>query len=219
MKAYKALKHDNGGYYTDGMGSGKKIYWTEGMEFKTKGAPRLCKSGIHCFEYACFAINYFESNTHSIAECEVLGEIDKDTFKLCTNHIKIIRIVTQQKIIDGLDGDFNSGNSNSGVCNSGDYNSGHCNSGDFNSGNGYINYFCTKQRYFLFDAEVESIPPAIKNMDMSWFNLDGKTYQEAWQACPHELRETLKNLKEINDNKEKFIEIAGLNLWNTEAEK
>jgi len=116
-------------------------------------------------------------------------------------------------------GNYNSGNYNSGGCNSGNYNSGYYNSGNYNSGgcnsgNGHLNYFCTKRKYFLFDIEVNKIPEKILNLDMSWFNLNNKTYKEAWNECPIDIINILKSIPEFNikENKIKFKEITGIDL-------
>jgi hypothetical protein len=109
-------------------------------------------------------------------------------------------------------GDCNSGDCNSGHCNSGDCNSGHCNSGNYNSGEGYINYFCTNRKFFLFDIEVDNIPSEIKHLDMSWFSLEDKAYKEAWAECPQEIINHLKSIPVIMKNLDKFEEITGLKL-------
>jgi len=109
-------------------------------------------------------------------------------------------------------GYYNSGYHNSGNYNSGNYNSGDYNSGNCNSGDGYINYFCEKTKYFLFDIEVDNIPTKIKNLNMSWFNLDNKTYKEAWLECPEEVLNTIKSIDVIMENKEKFFNITGIRL-------
>ena len=108
---------------------------------------------------------------------------------------------------NGNSGRYNSGNRNSGDYNSGDYNSGNC-----NSGGGYINYFCEKTKYFLFDIEVDEIPNQIKYLNMSWFNLQNKTYKEAWAKCPKNILKTIKSIDVIMENKEKFFHITGIQL-------
>jgi hypothetical protein len=116
-------------------------------------------------------------------------------------------------------GDYNSGNRNSGHHNSGNYNSGNHNSGNYNSGHhnsgdGYINYFCTKTRYFLFDVEINRIPPQLVNLDMSWFDLNNKSYKDAWSMCPQHVLNVLRTIPEFNipTNKAKFKEITGIDL-------
>jgi hypothetical protein len=109
-------------------------------------------------------------------------------------------------------GDYNSGDRNSGNCNSGNYNSGDC-----NSGNGYINYFCIQTRRFLFDIEVEEIPPSLLNLNMSWFKLEEKGkegYLKAWSKCPVKILEIFRNIPEFQkeENKNKFKEITGISL-------
>jgi len=132
-------------------------------------------------------------------------------------------------------GNLNSGNFNSGYCNSGyrnsgnrnsgNFNSGNFNSGNFNSGNGYINFFCTKKRYFLFDIEINEIPEKLKNLDMSWFIFDNNNnnnnnnnnkdnYIKTWGKCPNNILNILRKIPEfqIEENKIKFKEITGLDL-------
>ena len=115
-------------------------------------------------------------------------------------------------------GDYNSGNYNNGNHNSGDYNNGDYNSGNFNSGDGYRNYFCTKTRYFLFDTEVsentnQKVDLIFREM-YSWFNLEDKTYKEAWKSCPKETLSQLAKLPEFQTKsaRKKFKEITGLAL-------
>ena len=47
---------------------------------------------------------------------------------------------------------------------------------------------------------------------MSWFNLDNKTYKEAWLECPEEVLRTIKSIGVIMENKEKFFNITGIKL-------
>jgi hypothetical protein len=117
---------------------------------------------------------------------------------------------------NGNSGDGNSGNGNSGYGNSGDGNSGDGNSGDFNGGDGYLNYFCTETRFFLFDKEVDKSKIDLLNaLDFSFFKLSEaglKGYKKAWARIPDE---TLKKLKRIlniktKEQKKKFFEITGL---------
>ena len=106
-------------------------------------------------------------------------------------------------------GYMNSGDMNSGYRNSGDRNSGYRNSGDMNSGDGYINSFCTKTKYFLFDIEcTKKEANEIYNLDFSWFDLTDKTYKEAWGKCPKSVLGEIKKLR--NFNREIFKEITGI---------
>jgi hypothetical protein len=113
-------------------------------------------------------------------------------------------------------GNYNSGDYNSGNYNSGDYNSGNYNSGDYNSGNGYLNYFCTQTRYFLFDLEVsrETIEQFTKIPIYEWFSLENKTYYEAWKECPDKHLEMFAKIAEFQtaEAREKFKEITGRDL-------
>ena len=111
-------------------------------------------------------------------------------------------------------GHRNTGNRNAGHHNTGNYNSGDYNAGSYNSGNGYLNFFCTKTKYFLFDIEINDIPKELKNLNMNWFDLDNKTYKEAWANCPKKILNILKHIPEFNikENKIKFKEITGIDL-------
>ena len=114
----------------------------------------------------------------------------------------------------GNSGIRNSGNWNSGNWNSGSGNSGNRNSGNCNSGNGYINYFCTDTKYFLFDTQVSKIPNALLGLDLNWLNLTNKTYKEAWKDCPEHILNILRNIPEFKEKKNmtKFKEITGIDL-------
>lgn len=112
-------------------------------------------------------------------------------------------------------GYWNSGNGNSGDGNSGNCNSGDRNSGDFNSGNGYRNYFCTQKKYFLFDKECsEEDVEVLNNLDMSWFDLNDKTYKKAWKSCPESVLKKIQKLK--NFNSDRFYEITGIKVKTTD---
>lgn len=130
----------------------------------------------------------------------------------------------------------NSGNRNSGHWNSGDRNSGNGNSGDWNSGSGVLNGFCTKQNYLLFDKKcTKEEYEKINKIEWTWFwitqwvseekmtdeekkdeplfyvrggYLKTQTYKEAWKACPKEVIDEIKKLK--NFNTKKFEEITGI---------
>ena len=258
IKGYKAFKRGARGIYTDGLGKVGRVYWKKGETKTLTGELVMCANGFHFFEHLCFAVNYLESD-NVICEVEAVGDVIQDSFKLCTNKLRIIRRVTKIELKKALDdnnnsghynsgyynsgdhnsgyynsgdrnsgyynsgyynsGYYNSGNHNSGHCNSGDYNSGHCNSGhynsgDYNSGDGYINFFCTKTRYFLFDIEVDAIPTQIRQLPMSWFNLQNTDYKSAWAKCPTEVLDILKSIPEfeLSENKAKFKEITGIDL-------
>jgi hypothetical protein len=130
----------------------------------------------------------------------------------------------------------NSGYQNSGDRNSGDRNSGNLNSGNLNSGNGFLNSFCSKQSFFIFNKEVtETQYNEIYDLDFSWFDLtlwiseitmtdkEKKenpsffvasgylktiSYKEAWKNCPKEVLDQIKQLP--NFNASIFEEISGI---------
>ncbi len=110
-------------------------------------------------------------------------------------------------------GDGNSGNWNSGDRNSGNWNSGNHNSGNWNSGDGYKNFCCSDRKWFLFNIEVsEQESNQFLQINMSWFSLTDKTYQEAWSLCPPEILEELKRLPILQTKKgqENFKLVTGL---------
>ena len=212
MLAVKAFyKNEKGVLCTGGIGNSKHTEWKVGDEVKVDKPISLCNNGIHFFrkEDLCFGIDFFNFNNRKTVFCEieVLGDVISDTFKKCTNHIKVIKYIPEKEWKKTIDE-----KNNSGYGNSGNRNSGNRNSGDCNSGNGYINFFCTETKYFLFDKPVKCIPHSISNLNMLWFDLEGKTYKEAWAKCPKSVIENLKKIPEIMKNKKKFKEITGVSL-------
>jgi len=227
FRAYKAVLKDKKGIYTNGFQNRENSYYKKHIHYKTKGKLELCRNGFHYFRHLCFAVNYLKEN-NEIWHVDIHGNTLEDSFKGCTDDIVFIKKVTKKELKE-LDGHYNSGRHNSGDHNSGDRNSGHCNSGhynsghrnsgdhnsgDYNSGSGYINYFCTKKRFFLFDVEVAKIPLDLTCIDMSWFDLSNKTYKEAWEKCPPEILGTFRSIPEFQtkEAKKKFKEITGLDL-------
>ena len=214
MKGIKAFKKINNKIFqTGGIGGSIITHWKIGDVKEVNGDIELCGNGFHFYisNNFVFGINLFGDKT-CFCEVEALGNIKSDTEKCVTNKIKIIRLIPMSEWKKQLKNNYNSGNYNSGNRNSGYCNSGYCNSGNYNSGDGYINYFCEKTKYFLFDIEVDNIPTKIKNLNMSWFNLDNKTYKEAWLECPEEVLNTIKSIDVIMENKEKFFNITGIKL-------
>ena len=139
---YKAFRRDSSNrLYTDGKGSGTRMYWKKGDRKTIKGEIALCEHGFHFFREKdlCFAVDYLEPE-NAIYKIVARGDIIQDTYKCVTNDIEILDIVTD-KILNTLQerknsGDGNSGNRNSGHGNSGNRNSGHRNAGHENSGSG-----------------------------------------------------------------------------------
>ena len=122
MKAVKAFtKHPTkkGVYCTGGIGGSKYTEWRVGDEVKIDGELVLCNNGIHFFrkEDLCFGVGFFGEGT-VFCEVEILGDIEKDTFKQCTNHIKIARYIPKKKWSKQIDINYNSGYHNSGYSNS-----------------------------------------------------------------------------------------------------
>ena len=199
MKGIKAFKKiSNKKFQTGGIGGSIITHWKIGDVKEVDGDIELCGNGFHFYKSNnfIFGLDLFDDKT-CFCEIDALGDVKNDTEKCVTNKIKIIRLIPMSEWKKQLKNNYNSG----------DYNSGNCNSGD-----GYINYFCEKTKYFLFDIEVDNIPTKIKNLNMSWFNLDNKTYKEAWLECPEEVLNTIKSIDVIMENKEKFFNITGIRL-------
>ena len=129
-----------------------------GKDYKTSGKLEMCGNGFHFCWNLNDVHNFYNLGSSVICEVEILGDIenDSDMTKSCTNHIKIVRLLTKEEVLkisntgrdntgfinggscnsgNGNSGNWNSGNRNSGNCNSGNRNSGNRNSGDWNSGN------------------------------------------------------------------------------------
>jgi hypothetical protein len=60
----------------------------------------------------------------------------------------------------------------------------------------------------------ETIKKLNKIYPYEWFNLENKTYHEAWKDCPEETLNYLKSLPEFQTEEaiEKFKTITGINL-------
>ena len=137
VKGYKAVKRDDKGFYTDGMGNGEKTYFKKGQIVEVEGIPKLCKNGIHFFRNIAIAVDYLESG-NAIFEVESLGDIQEDTEKCVTNKIKIGSKVTLKQLKEIFDDPDK-------------MNSGDSNSGNWNTGNGNTGYFNTRKKYFVND--------------------------------------------------------------------
>jgi len=130
MKAYKAFDENL---------QCRGFQFEIGKEYKHEGEIELCKNGFHACENISNVFNFYEffGNGTRVCEVEILGqtETEPDRVKLVTNHIRIIRELTQEEVLKLCNsGSWNSGNRNSGDWNSGNRNSGNRNSGDRNSG-------------------------------------------------------------------------------------
>jgi hypothetical protein len=119
-----------------------------GKEYSTNGknltVDDLCSDKVLHYCDSLQKVHEFYScendENNRYCEIEVLGEEVTDGRKYGSNHIRIVREITGEKLeilkghTQGNTGLFNSGCYNSGVCNSGHLNSGDCNSGRRNSG-------------------------------------------------------------------------------------
>jgi hypothetical protein len=119
-----------------------------GKEYSTNGknltVDDLCSDKVLHYCDSLQKVHEFYScendKNNRYCEIEVLGEEVTDGRKYGSNHIRIVREITGEKLeilkghTQGNTGLFNSGCYNSGVCNIGHLNSGDCNSGYRNSG-------------------------------------------------------------------------------------
>ena len=131
------------------IGETYKIEHTEPMELCTNTVFHFCDSlsKVHQF--------YNVDRDNRFCVIEALGEVITDGSKCGSDHIRIVRELTEEELkimtgrINGNTGLFNSGYRNSGHRNSGHMNSGDRNSGDMNSGiankcNGSNGIFCNE---------------------------------------------------------------------------
>ena len=133
MKGYKVFEPD---------WTCRGFKYEVGSTYEMEGEPICCDRGFHfCKELKdCFGYYSFDPE-NKVAVVEVLGDIDTEGDKSCTNKIRIVEEITWEEVLrlvntgKGCSGFCNSGDCNSGNRNSGDCNSGNRNSGDWNSGN------------------------------------------------------------------------------------
>jgi hypothetical protein len=152
-KEYKIDLPENYELTTSDLCSNKVFHFCDGL------------SKVHSY-YSCDD----ESNRYCIIE--VLGQLVDGGDKCGSNHIRIVREITDEElqIAKGLtngntglfnSGDLNSGYRNSGDLNSGDRNSGYRNSGDRNSGvfnktYGSNGVFCNKEaKICIFNVQTD----------------------------------------------------------------
>jgi PPE-repeat protein len=136
IKAVKRTKESNT-FASGGMGGSKHTEFIVGQTYILEGKPLLCENGFHFFrkEDLCFGINFYRIEETVFIEIDTLdGEVINDTYKYCSNKIKVLRYIPEKEWQIFIKKNHNSGNHNSGDYNSGSYNSGSCNSGDYNSG-------------------------------------------------------------------------------------
>lgn len=140
MKGYKAFNKD---LICRGM------QYEIGQTYEMQQSPMCCKRGYHfCKNIADVYKYYSMSDDTRICEVVATGEIvTDDDIKYCTNKIKIVREIKNEKIKH-----CNTDGTIVGYCNSGDYNSGNCNSGDWNSG--YCNTDIPKVRLFNHQTDL-----------------------------------------------------------------
>jgi hypothetical protein len=165
-----------------------------GKDYKTSGKLEMCGNGFHFCWNLNDVHNFYNLGSSVICEVEILGDIenDSDMTKSCTNHIKIVRLLTKEEVLKisntGRDntgfinggscnsGNGNSGNWNSGNWNSGDWNSGNWNSGDWNGSDYNNGFFNTKENeVYIFNRPSGMTAKEFKN---------SKYYNALTEYCP-----------------------------------
>src|SRR5574343_203770 len=118
---YKGFDVDeSGNLYCEA--DGNKKHYKVGEVSEQGGALSMCKNGIHF----CWNINdvhqYYNLKEKVICTVEILGDVlnDTDMKKSCTNKLKVLEILTREKIL----AISNTGHDNTGLANSGHMNSG-----------------------------------------------------------------------------------------------
>lgn len=206
--------------------------------YEIEGELRVCENGFHYCNKLIDCFNYYNFNSNNkVALVEILGDIQTENDKSCTNKIKIVREISWSEVLNLV----NIGKNNTGKGNLGDKNSGDYNSDDYNSG--FFNTNDNDNRYKIFDLDSEvsysdfinsSYYDILSRLDNNiWVNSNDMTneekdqnphhevvggylkvfsYKEMWSNWWSELNENEKDIiKTIpNFNEEKFHIITGI---------
>ena len=194
---------------------------------EVKGAPVICKNGIHF----CWELNdvhtYYNLTSCVICEVEPVGDVvaDSDGKKCCTNKLKLIRMLTKEEVLrssnSGSDntgvinsgnrntgdlntgnrntGDLNTGDRNTGNRNTGDWNTGDWNTGDWNTGDWNTGFFNQKEnKCYIFDKLSDMTPTEFRE----------SKYYRAMRSAPFVLTEWIYYTEEEKAN-DKAKELIG----------
>src|ERR1700754_1640910 len=89
-----------------------------GKDYKLDGPIEICKRGFHFCIKASHCFSYYTFNSENkVCEVEALGAIQThgDDSKVCTDHIRIIRLLSWEEVLQvANDGKNNTGHSNTG---------------------------------------------------------------------------------------------------------
>jgi hypothetical protein len=116
-----------------------KTYETDKTIYPCRWGFHFCEALEQCFNFYTYDDIYRPGNR--FAEVEAHGRIIRDTGKIVTDKIKIVRELSSEEIRAALNtgkgntGVYNVGNDNEGRKNTGNSNNGHLNIGDNNKGN------------------------------------------------------------------------------------
>lgn len=136
-KGYKVLKPD---------WTCRGFQYEVGKDYKLEGTLEICNYGLHFCEKVADCFDYYKfDSSNKIAEVEALGEIVTDGDKSATNHIRIVREISWQEMLElANEGKGNTGLRNTGHSNTGDSNTGYRNTGYWNKCDRSSGFFCNE---------------------------------------------------------------------------
>ena len=121
MKGIKAVYKVNHNTFASGdVGGSSYTEFKVGETYELEGPVKLCNNGFHFFRETdlCFGVDFYKqyagnSNKETVfLEVESIGDIDSDTYKVCTNKLKIVRYIPKKEWGKLLDNKHNSGFNN-----------------------------------------------------------------------------------------------------------
>ena len=76
------------------------VQYQIGETYIQEGKPVICEHGMHFCPQLLDVFRYYPENEAEtvVAEVEALGNIDQDTYKCCTNEMRVIRQVSWEEI-------------------------------------------------------------------------------------------------------------------------
>ena len=126
IKGYKAMNKDM---------TCREFKFKVGNEYKTPGLS-MCGEGFHFCENLLNVYAYYPKTIDTVVcEVEALGDCLKEGDKSATNHIKIVKQLSETELLAAFMAETNAGNRNAGTGNAGNRNAGHDNAGHYNAGN------------------------------------------------------------------------------------
>ena len=123
IKGYKAMNKDM---------TCREFKFKVGNEYKTPGLS-MCGEGFHFCENLLNVYAYYPKTIDTVVcEVEALGDCLKEGDKSATNHIKIVKQLSETELLAAFMAETNAGHCNAGTGNAGHDNAGTGNAGMFN---------------------------------------------------------------------------------------